>query len=802
MRKELPKGFKAFLLKGAVFWVLFILIQVMTMWLVSETQLPKEIKPFSMTDLAKAAFFMVVLFVGFNKEKIMKIGEYSVRLRTRILSAMMVLLGLFFYFPYKRYMLDNMSFVKEYIYIFSSIEYLILLIILSSLVVLVFGFKFCLDFIKKFRKGLLFILAGIPLVYILIVQFQKLWPYFSGFVGKSVVYLLSFIGASGIYFIEELPVVSFRDFVVGIARTCSGIDSILMFSFLYFGILAWDWKILNKKKAFSLFIVGVAGAFALNIVRIFLLILAGAYISKSFALNIFHTNASSVLFILYFFIFWKLSYKWMSRKNSKDEIGSVIEEIKEKSIKTISEAEKALGTKKAKRIEKYIVIFLYIIVFGIAGYFFLSNYFPENAVNIGGDYEISASDSFLTNNLMSLYIDSNSALGGETDVDGKTLRFIISEEPFNIVFNPKKIVAENSTAELQMWLHLKTGTEVYLDDKLIIPDLDGYEDIIDFENEQIWIKRGLKKTSYIGAENAKDFIYANFPERSVYSFAEENEGVPIILDYEKTTTKIPTQFRGDLKLAVYAEGDLEISFMKKDLNWYVGKDEYTVEIVDYRGNSFYKQVYPDDGHKKDDNKEGGEQFIEVKGEDLPRNIYYVTFAKDKNNKGSDSTISRIEINSNKVLILGNSLPLDQFKFYTKAPSSKKISFMYWHSGKEQEIRISGTEEKIIDLNESWKGVKYEEKLKKGEYYFNIEIGDLWVYSDVISPLKKNWFYLPGDSDNKLINSDIIIVDKNNLQINGPEIFYRTEVNVSDGSKFKLQVLDKLNIYFERFRLEI
>ena len=42
--------------------------------------------------------------------------------------------------------------------------------------------------------------------------------------------------------------------------------------------------------------------------------LVGAYWSREFALNAFHTNASAILFIIYFAIFWKLFYKWMLKK--------------------------------------------------------------------------------------------------------------------------------------------------------------------------------------------------------------------------------------------------------------------------------------------------------------------------------------------------------------------------------------------------------------------------------------------------------------------------------------------------------
>ena len=107
----------------------------------------------------------------------------------------------------------------------------------------------------------------------------------------------------------------FNNFSVGVAKTCSGIDSVLLFTGLYLGILAWDWGILDKRKAFGMYFVGVFGAFALNIVRIFLLILIGFFVSRDFALHSFHTNASSLLFIIYFGVFWKSFYGWMRKRD-------------------------------------------------------------------------------------------------------------------------------------------------------------------------------------------------------------------------------------------------------------------------------------------------------------------------------------------------------------------------------------------------------------------------------------------------------------------------------------------------------
>jgi hypothetical protein len=338
---------------------------------------------------------------------------------------------------------------------------------------------------------------------------------------------------------------------------------------------------------------------------------------------------------------------------------------------------------------------------------------------------------------------------------------------------------------------------------LIIPDLDDYVKVQDFleEGTEVWVKEGLTKTSYDNADTAENFIYANFPGHSIYSFAELNGGTPIIQDYEQTITKINTQFRDNLKLAVYAEGELDIEFTKLDLNNYVGADEYTVTIKDFQGTEYFEKTYKDDGDKKDTKIADDGQDFDINLQNLPRNIYDITFTKDKNNKGSDSTIKDIMINSNKVLIIGKTLPLEEFEFYTKVSAPKIIEFSHWLAGKEQKIYQTGVERDTINLDEDWKGKKYEQELnEKGDYYFHTKMGYIKIYSDVIAPSKKNWFYFPQEADSKLIDSDIIIIDKNKLQINGDDVVYTGNVEVSEDSKFKIQVLDELQIYFKEIKL--
>jgi exosortase/archaeosortase family protein len=185
---------------------------------------------------------------------------------------------------------------------------------LSIFVFLVFGiygWKFIKDFAKKFKKEILYFLIFGIIVYSLMKTVWSLWPYLSAGVLASVKFLLRLIGVE----VEVLgpATISVNSFAVQIAEACSGIYSIFIFSALYLFIVFLDWNKMNKTKASLVFIPAVLGAFAFNILRVFALMLVGAYISRNIALGLYHSYSGMIFFLIYFGLFWGLGYKWMKK---------------------------------------------------------------------------------------------------------------------------------------------------------------------------------------------------------------------------------------------------------------------------------------------------------------------------------------------------------------------------------------------------------------------------------------------------------------------------------------------------------
>ena len=175
----------------------------------------------------------------------------------------------------------------------------------------VFGLEFIKDFFNKFKKELIYFLIFGVIVYSLMNLVWKLWPYLSLVVLKIVYFLLKLI-------ISKVQVIGGSTLQVGhfaatIGEACSGIYSIFIFASLYlFGVLL-DWKKLNKSKIILIFIPAVLGAFFVNVLRVFLLFIFGAYVSEKLALGLYHSYVGMIFFMIYFTVFWLLFYKWMKK---------------------------------------------------------------------------------------------------------------------------------------------------------------------------------------------------------------------------------------------------------------------------------------------------------------------------------------------------------------------------------------------------------------------------------------------------------------------------------------------------------
>lgn len=103
-------------------------------------------------------------------------------------------------------------------------------------------------------------------------------------------------------------------FRVGLGEACSGVMLILLFVVLYGAVCFIRPTAINQKQGILFLLLGTIGAFLLNVIRVFLLMVIGTR-NPDFAMGLFHTNATWILFVGYFLIYLSLTYPHLLRKS-------------------------------------------------------------------------------------------------------------------------------------------------------------------------------------------------------------------------------------------------------------------------------------------------------------------------------------------------------------------------------------------------------------------------------------------------------------------------------------------------------
>ncbi len=188
-----------------------------------------------------------------------------------------------------------------------------------SLFIAIFGIKTTKEIVKKAKIELLFSTVFAYLMYIFAIWIQNQWIYLSKIVTYSVYFLLkiTFLNPTVGFLNPALPKLGIGNFIVFIADTCSGVEGIGYFLIAYTLLIIFNWRKINHIKALFMYIPGIIGVFVFNIIRVYLILIVGAFISREFALNSFHTNIGIITFIIYFLIFWPLTGKYLMKESKQ-----------------------------------------------------------------------------------------------------------------------------------------------------------------------------------------------------------------------------------------------------------------------------------------------------------------------------------------------------------------------------------------------------------------------------------------------------------------------------------------------------
>lgn len=119
-------------------------------------------------------------------------------------------------------------------------------------------------------------------------------------------------------FVDEVqfqPWMSVDGFSVIIGPPCSGVFSMVLFTALFSFVYWLDREKINGRRALKLYIIGVLGAYLVNLLRVVALLIIGAVWSPKIAVGLFHTNAGWILFAVYSFAYWWLAYPHLVKKH-------------------------------------------------------------------------------------------------------------------------------------------------------------------------------------------------------------------------------------------------------------------------------------------------------------------------------------------------------------------------------------------------------------------------------------------------------------------------------------------------------
>ena len=305
------KGFKHLIIKSLVFVFFLVLMQVICAPLAKVGAVPGEFKPFSFLQVGEALLFTFMLFVIYNRKKLLNVDTYKLRIRDMAFLplAFLMLAGNY-------YVCMNVHLFEGHVYAFIALISLMLFLMSIFLALGVFGWKMTHNLYSEYRAQLKWLILFFLAYYFLFSFVQGMWPFFSAIVAKLVSVCLGVIYPDISYSINEegIPSIIIGTFGAKIGAPCSGIESMLLFTSLFLIIVAVDFKKIDLKRALIVFFPALAGVFLLNVIRISALFMVGIHISREFAVGMFHANAGYILFCAYFFIFLWYVYPWIAHK--------------------------------------------------------------------------------------------------------------------------------------------------------------------------------------------------------------------------------------------------------------------------------------------------------------------------------------------------------------------------------------------------------------------------------------------------------------------------------------------------------
>ncbi len=198
-----------------------------------------------------------------------------------------------------------------------ALNHLYILLFLSSFfyfmtILFFFMAVFQTSFIAAYYESFCLFIVFVGLFYELGLILWSFRDQLVIYAAKISYYLLGMIYDSPRIRFEAAPILGVRDFSVAVGAPCSGVESLSLFTVFGLFVLVYDWQAINMRRFASLFFVGAAGMYAVNVLRVVFLVILGTYY-PNLALTLFHSNAGWMFFLLYVFIYGRVFYPMVIR---------------------------------------------------------------------------------------------------------------------------------------------------------------------------------------------------------------------------------------------------------------------------------------------------------------------------------------------------------------------------------------------------------------------------------------------------------------------------------------------------------
>lgn len=299
------KGLKQILFKTIIFLIAFITISFIIGKRIVSSKLLYGFDIFIYGGMGYVLLFSIAGFVLLYKERLSQLKEYKYKFSDFVLVMVSIFLAVMFYILELNISKIEINLLNIFLI------HLFFLSIFFFLAIGIFSLASIKEIIRNFKKELFYFLIFGIVAYALMAFVWQFWPYLSAIVLKITYFLLDFLGVD--VQIVNNDMLRVKTFVVKIGEACSGIYSIFLFSALYIFIILLDRKKLNKTKASLIFAPALLGAFFVNVLRVFSLMLIGGYISREIALGLYHSYVGMIFFLIYFSLFLILFYNWMKK---------------------------------------------------------------------------------------------------------------------------------------------------------------------------------------------------------------------------------------------------------------------------------------------------------------------------------------------------------------------------------------------------------------------------------------------------------------------------------------------------------